>query len=201
MPSAIIGKKLGMTQRFAEDGSVVPVTVVQAGPCVVVQRKTRERDGYEAIQLGTGRAGTPGAGHEAPRRAFQEGRCGSLQSYCGSSGSIAKKRVSRQRLSRRVQGWRFHQSVRFQSERQGQRTRREQREGIRRRRETSRLRRRSCRLTGPCFTVPPARLGMSAYPSRVLGGYESSRSDGKRSRGGQRICRLSKSTKKRICFC
>jgi large subunit ribosomal protein L3 len=52
MPSAIIGKKLGMTQRFAEDGSVVPLTVVQAGPCVVVQRKTRERDGYEAIQLG-----------------------------------------------------------------------------------------------------------------------------------------------------
>ena len=52
MPSAIIGKKLGMTQRFAEDGSVIPMTVIQAGPCVVVQRKTRERDGYEAIQVG-----------------------------------------------------------------------------------------------------------------------------------------------------
>jgi large subunit ribosomal protein L3 len=52
MPSAIIGKKIGMTQRFAEDGSVIPMTVIQAGPCVVVQRKTRERDGYEAIQLG-----------------------------------------------------------------------------------------------------------------------------------------------------
>jgi large subunit ribosomal protein L3 len=52
MPSAIIGKKLGMTQRFADDGSVIPLTVVQAGPCVVVQRKTQERDGYEAIQLG-----------------------------------------------------------------------------------------------------------------------------------------------------
>jgi large subunit ribosomal protein L3 len=52
MPSAIIGKKLGMTQRFAEDGSVIPMTVIQAGPCVVVQRKTRERDGYEAVQVG-----------------------------------------------------------------------------------------------------------------------------------------------------
>jgi large subunit ribosomal protein L3 len=52
MPSVIIGKKIGMTQRFAEDGSVIPMTVIQAGPCVVTQRKTRERDGYEAIQMG-----------------------------------------------------------------------------------------------------------------------------------------------------
>lgn len=48
----ILGKKLGVTQVFAEDGSVVPVTVLKAGPCVVVQRKTRENDGYEAVQLG-----------------------------------------------------------------------------------------------------------------------------------------------------
>lgn len=48
----ILGKKLGMTQVFAEDGSVVPVTVLKAGPCVVVQRKTKETDGYEAVQLG-----------------------------------------------------------------------------------------------------------------------------------------------------
>ncbi|MFQ5925886.1 MAG: 50S ribosomal protein L3 [Terriglobia bacterium] len=48
----ILGKKLGMTQVFAEDGSVVPVTVLKAGPCVVVQRKTRQHDGYEAVQLG-----------------------------------------------------------------------------------------------------------------------------------------------------
>ena len=48
----LIGKKLGMTQKFAEDGSVVALTVLKAGPCVVVQRKTSERDGYEAVQLG-----------------------------------------------------------------------------------------------------------------------------------------------------
>jgi large subunit ribosomal protein L3 len=48
----ILGKKLGMTQIYAADGTVVPVTVVQAGPCLVVQRKTRDNDGYEAVQLG-----------------------------------------------------------------------------------------------------------------------------------------------------
>ncbi len=48
----ILGKKLGMTQLFADDGRVIPVTVLKAGPCVVVQRKTTENDGYEAVQLG-----------------------------------------------------------------------------------------------------------------------------------------------------
>jgi large subunit ribosomal protein L3 len=48
----ILGKKLGMTQIYAADGTVVPVTVVQAGPCLVVQRKTLDNDGYEAVQLG-----------------------------------------------------------------------------------------------------------------------------------------------------
>lgn len=54
MAKAILGKKLGMTQIFAEDGKVTPVTVIEAGPCVVVQRKTMARDGYEAIQVGFG---------------------------------------------------------------------------------------------------------------------------------------------------
>jgi large subunit ribosomal protein L3 len=48
----ILGKKLGMTQVLTEDGAVIPVTVLKAGPCVVVQRKTAENDGYEAVQLG-----------------------------------------------------------------------------------------------------------------------------------------------------
>jgi large subunit ribosomal protein L3 len=48
----IIGRKLGMTQIFLDDGSVVPVTVVEAGPCPVIQKKTREKDGYHALQLG-----------------------------------------------------------------------------------------------------------------------------------------------------
>jgi large subunit ribosomal protein L3 len=48
----ILGKKLGMTQIFADDGQAHPVTVIQAGPCLVVQRKTADKDGYEAVQLG-----------------------------------------------------------------------------------------------------------------------------------------------------
>lgn len=54
MIKALIGRKLEMTQLFAEDGSAVPVTVVQAGPCTVTQVKTQERDGYSALQIGYG---------------------------------------------------------------------------------------------------------------------------------------------------
>ncbi|MPQ42785.1 50S ribosomal protein L3 [Clostridium tarantellae] len=54
MKKAIIGKKVGMTQIFDENGKVIPVTVVEAGPCVVVQKKTVETDGYNAIQVGFG---------------------------------------------------------------------------------------------------------------------------------------------------
>ena len=52
MQKAIIGRKVGMTQIFDENGKVIPVTVVEAGPCVVTQKKTVETDGYEAVQLG-----------------------------------------------------------------------------------------------------------------------------------------------------
>src|SRR6185436_14448584 len=52
MVNGLIGKKVGMTQLVQDDGTVVPVTVVQAGPCVVVQKKTVEKDGYESVQLG-----------------------------------------------------------------------------------------------------------------------------------------------------
>ena len=52
MKKGIIGKKIGMTQIFDEVGNVIPVTVIEAGPCVVTQKKTAENDGYEAVQLG-----------------------------------------------------------------------------------------------------------------------------------------------------
>lgn len=54
MKKAILGRKIGMTQIFDESGKVVPVTVVEAGPCFVVQKKTVENDGYDAIQIGFG---------------------------------------------------------------------------------------------------------------------------------------------------
>ena len=69
MVNGLIGRKVGMTQLFMEDGRFVPVTLIQAGPCVVVQRKTSERDGYESAQLGLvetrpfRRANRPAQGH------------------------------------------------------------------------------------------------------------------------------------------
>ena len=68
MKKAIIGKKVGMTQIFDESGKVIPVTVVEAGPCVVTQKKTVETDGYTAVQLGFGdvaekKLSKPEAGH------------------------------------------------------------------------------------------------------------------------------------------
>ena len=66
MLQGFLGKKIGMTQIFREDGRVVPVTVIEAGPCVVTQVKTVQTDGYEAIQLGFGdvkRRNKPQAGH------------------------------------------------------------------------------------------------------------------------------------------
>ena len=82
MPNAILGRKLGMTQLFAEDGRVTPVTVIEAGPCTVTQVKTVEKDGYSAIQVGFGdvadhRINQPQRGHfrannVTPRRRLQE---------------------------------------------------------------------------------------------------------------------------------
>ena len=54
MKKAILATKVGMTQIFNEDGTVIPVTVLQAGPCVVTQVKTQENDGYSAVQVGFG---------------------------------------------------------------------------------------------------------------------------------------------------
>ncbi len=66
----LIGKKIGMTQLFAEDGAAVPVTAIEAGPCPIVQVKTEERDGYQAVQIGFGskkpqRSRRPELGHSA----------------------------------------------------------------------------------------------------------------------------------------
>jgi large subunit ribosomal protein L3 len=76
--TGLIGKKLGMTQVFGADGTVVPVTVIQTGPCVVVQKKEAARDGYDALQIGYGsrkaqRVNKPDQGHfaKAGKGAFQ----------------------------------------------------------------------------------------------------------------------------------
>jgi large subunit ribosomal protein L3 len=69
MIKGIIGKKLGMTQVFNENGDVVPVTLIQVGPCYIVQKKFKDRDGYDALQLGFGekkesRVSKPDKGHQ-----------------------------------------------------------------------------------------------------------------------------------------
>ncbi|MFR6064541.1 MAG: 50S ribosomal protein L3 [Eubacterium sp.] len=84
MKKGLIGKKIGMTQIFDENGKVIPVTVVEAGPCVVTQKKTMENDGYEAVQVGFGdvkvsKLNKPMKGHfakndVAPKKTLKEFR-------------------------------------------------------------------------------------------------------------------------------
>jgi large subunit ribosomal protein L3 len=91
MQKAIIGKKIGMTQIFDEAGKVIPVTVVEAGPCVVSQKKTVENDGYASIQIGFGdmkaqKVNKPMRGHfakadVAPKRILREFRVENLDAY------------------------------------------------------------------------------------------------------------------------
>ena len=101
MQKALIGKKIGMTQIFDEKGKVVPVTVVEAGPCVVSQVKTVETDGYAAIQMGYGdvkpkHVTKPLQGHfkkadVAPKRVLKEFRFDDCSSY--ELGQIIKADV------------------------------------------------------------------------------------------------------------
>ena len=101
MQKGIIGKKIGMTQIFDENGKVVPVTVVEAGPCVVSQKKTVENDGYAAVQIGFGdlkahKVNKPMAGHfakanVAPKRTLREFRFDDIDAY--NVGDLVKADV------------------------------------------------------------------------------------------------------------
>ena len=99
MQKGIIGKKIGMTQIFDENGKVVPVTVVEAGPCVVSQKKTVENDGYAAVQIGDLKAHKvkkPMAGHfakanVAPKRTLREFRFDDIDAY--NVGDLVKADV------------------------------------------------------------------------------------------------------------
>lgn len=98
MKKGLIGKKIGMTQLFDEKGKVIPVTVVEAGPCTVVQKKTVENDGYAAVQIGFGdvkvqRVNKPQAGHfkkadVAPKKVLREFRLEDTESV--NVGDILK---------------------------------------------------------------------------------------------------------------
>lgn len=98
MQKGLIGKKIGMTQLFLDNGNVVPVTVVEAGPCVIVQKKTVENDGYEAVQFGYGdvkasRVNKPMKGHfakndVAPKKVLREFRFADISAL--NVGDIVK---------------------------------------------------------------------------------------------------------------
>jgi large subunit ribosomal protein L3 len=91
MQKAIIAKKIGMTQIFAENGLLVPVTVLEAGPCVVTQKKTEENDGYNAIQVGFGdvkvkKVNKPMKGHfdkagVEPKKVLKEFKLDDISAY------------------------------------------------------------------------------------------------------------------------
>jgi large subunit ribosomal protein L3 len=83
----ILGKKLGMTQIYLDDGTAVPVTVVKAGPCLVVQRKTAERDGYDAVQLGL-------VEERPPRKTIQP-----LSGHCQKAGVAPMRRLAEFRVA------------------------------------------------------------------------------------------------------
>ena len=101
MQKGLIGKKIGMTQLFDEQGNVVPVTVIEAGPCPVVQKKTVENDGYEAVQLGfqdvkAQRVNKPMKGHfakgnVAPKKVLREFRLADISAM--NVGDILKADV------------------------------------------------------------------------------------------------------------
>jgi len=101
MQKGLIGKKIGMTQLFDDNGNFIPVTVIEAGPCAVVQKKTQETDGYEAVQLGFGdvkpnRVNKPMKGHfakhdVAPKKVLREFKLADTASM--TEGDIVKADV------------------------------------------------------------------------------------------------------------
>jgi large subunit ribosomal protein L3 len=154
-----------MTQAFDEHGSVVPVTVLKAGPCVVVQRKTREKDGYDAVQLGLVEAGRkikgkkPQEGHfkkagAAPCRVLREFRIGSDASgdgtHVGDSVKATLFRASEKvDVSGVSKGKGFAGVVKRHHFRGGRATH------------------------GSMFHRAPGSIGASAFPSRVLPGMRA----------------------------
>jgi len=162
MIEGLIGRKIGMTQIFHENGVVTPVTVIEAGPCVVVQRKTGERDGYEAVQLGlvdakaAKRANKPARGHHEkagvpPTRTLREFRLlGQTELKPGDPVSVEIFHgVAKVDVIGTSKGKGFQGVIR--------------RHGFGGGRATH----------GSMFHRAPGSIGQSAYPSRVLKGMRA----------------------------
>ena len=162
MVDTLLGRKLGMTQILAADGTAVPVTVIQAGPCVVVQKKTAEKDGYESVQLGfvefvrDKRVGKPMAGHfrkagVTPVRFLAEAR------FTGDTAEEGIKVGDRVQVDMFQAGERVDVTGRSKGRGFAGVVRRHKFRGGR-------------ASHGSMFHRAPGSIGASAYPSRVLKG-------------------------------
>ena len=154
MSPGILGKKIGMTQVFRPDGQVVPVTLLKAGPCIVVQRKTPATDGYDAVQLGL-------IEFVKPKR-INKPRTGHLKK-AGVEGAkfLREFRLDAQR-QRRPQSGRPGSGQRLQAERKSGCDRRFQGPRFRRCREAAPLRRRRRFTRFACSTARPAPSALRA---------------------------------------
>ena len=162
MVTGIIGRKVGMTQVFETDGTVVPATVIKAGPCVVVQAKTAQTDGYEAVQLGLV-ADDAGQGEQADRGPLQEGQ---------RAADERPPRGEDRRRRRRAEGRRPGAGEHLQGGRSRRHHRHEPRQGLSGRHEAPSLRRRR----GDARIDVPSRagsIGASSFPSRVVKGMRA----------------------------
>ncbi len=155
----LIGRKVGMTQMFGEDGAVIPVTVLEVGPCVVVQRKTVEKDGYDAVQVGlvdpkaAKRANRPERGHHKradvpPTRMLREFRldADATVKLGDALGVDIFAGVGKVDVSGTSKGKGFQGVMRRHKFRGGRATH------------------------GSMFHRAPGSIGASAYPSRVMRG-------------------------------
>jgi large subunit ribosomal protein L3 len=164
MIDGLIGVKVGMSQVFEEDGTVIPVTVLKAGPCVVVQRKVREKDGYDAVQLGLvefvrpGRVNKPNAGH------FKKAGvppCRILREFSFDAGAEPPKVGDHVQVA---QVFRAADSIKVSGTSKGRGF-----AGIMKRHHF----RGGAATHGSMFHRAPGSIGGSAYPSRVFPGMRA----------------------------
>ena len=153
-------KKSGMTQLFDADGTVQPATVIKAGPCVVVQAKTAQSDGYEAVQLGLveekADEGEQGHRRATTRRPACRRRACGARSSCKAGGEP-------------VEAGRPGDRVDLRRRRARRRHRHQPRQGLPGRRQAPPLRRRRA-THGSMFHRAPGSIGASSFPSRVVKG-------------------------------
>lgn len=164
MVNGILGKKVGMTEAYAAGGERVPVTLIQAGPCVVVQRKTAERDGYEAAQLGLIEFTKPGRLPQAERSRFEKQNlppCRFLREVPVGAGTDGDAKVGDQVL---VEMFKEREFLDIQ--------------GVSKGRGFAGLVKRhhfggGAATHGSMFHRAPGSIGASAFPSRVLKGMRA----------------------------